>query len=74
MSSFANDSRNDDMPHRNFRNPRLWGRLFAVGLAAALPGALAGGLVSLLVGHFGICSIAGAIGAGIAAAYVESSR
>lgn len=54
-----------------FRNPPRWARMCAVGFAVSLPGAVAGGIVALWVGHPVICMVAGALIAAIAGATVE---
>jgi hypothetical protein len=48
----------------NFRNPRRWFRVLAAAFACAMPGILAGGIVSVFFGRPTVCFLLGlAIGA-----------
>lgn len=55
-----------------FRNPPRWIRTLAVAMVASVPGALAGGMFALLVGHFVVCVAVSAVLAAIAAAAWET--
>lgn len=56
----------------DLRNPPLAWRAVLVALFLALPGALTGGLVSLLLGRFALCSIVGGLAGLLAGATMEA--
>ncbi len=61
------------MPCRfNFRNPSFGWRVFLVAVVLAVPGALAGMMVSLLLGEFLICSLVGALAGAVLAVGMEA--
>jgi hypothetical protein len=45
----------------DFRNPPFKSRVLVVAIVVAAPGTLAGGILSLVLGEFVICSIVGAL-------------
>jgi hypothetical protein len=55
-----------------FRNPPFRWRVFLVAAVLAVPGALAGGMVSLFLGEFLVCSLAGALLSAIGGAVMEA--
>lgn len=58
---------------RRFRNPPLGWRIFLVAAFLAMPGFLAGGIVSRFLGGFLICSLAGALVGAILGAAMEAT-
>ncbi len=55
----------------SFRNPPPGWRVFLVAVVLAVPGALAGGMVSLYAGDFLTCSVLGALAGAVAGAVME---
>lgn len=56
----------------SFRNPPLGSRVVLVAVVLAIPGTLAGGTVSLLLGEFINCSVIGGLAGAIMGAAMEA--
>lgn len=56
----------------DLRNPPRWARRLAIAIFAIAPGALAGGMIALWMGHFAMCAVVGALVAAILGAACET--
>jgi hypothetical protein len=55
-----------------FRNPKRQWRLLAAACAYAMPGALAGGIISVFMGRPMVCDLIGLIVGGLCGAWFET--